>query len=138
MGRGGRPVHRLFVASSIASDASLRFVYPAHAGSTPAMSRSPPARGSRRRPKPSSPSCCPTADIRKLPVRPSVYAELLAGHHDPFRAAAAYDYGLAAALIIHASANPRSWMPMALAATARLLVRQSRWQGAGEPGLHGA
>lgn len=86
----------------VADDAPLEFVYPASGGLAPghvaitAASAHPLAaeafvafllseRGQRLLSAPG---------IRKLPVRPSVYRQLPAGYHDPFRAAAtgAYPY----------------------------------------------
>lgn len=91
-----------FVASAIANGAPIRFVYPAHGGINPgqiAITASAPnpdgaqafadfvlsEAGQRLLTDP---------DIRKLPVRPSVYAGLPADYPRPFAAAqhGAYDY----------------------------------------------
>ncbi|WP_273231329.1 ABC transporter substrate-binding protein [Pseudomonas kuykendallii] len=91
-----------FVASAIAGGARLEFLYPAHGGLNPgqiaiaAASRNGEAAeafvsfvlseaGQRVLADP---------DIRKLPVRESVYAQLPTTYHNPFRNAAAggYDY----------------------------------------------
>ncbi|MCW8159470.1 extracellular solute-binding protein [Stutzerimonas stutzeri] len=89
-----------FVASSIAAGAPLRFVYPAHGGLNPghvaitAGTREPEAAEAFVAfvLSASGQKLLANPDIRKLPVRPSVYADLPAGYHDPFRAAAAGAY----------------------------------------------
>lgn len=91
-----------FVAQAISKGASLRFIYPRHGGVNPgqvamlAAGRNP---GGARAfiaflLSPAGQKLLAHPDVRKLPVRPSVYAELPAGYHDPF-AAAAGGYGYA-------------------------------------------
>jgi phosphoglycerate transport regulatory protein PgtC len=91
-----------FVTSAIAGGARLEFLYPAHGGLNPgqiaiaASTRNAEAaeafvtfvlsEAAQR--------VLADPDIRKLPVRESVYAQLPATYHNPFRSAAAggYDY----------------------------------------------
>lgn len=92
-----------FVASAVSNGQPVGFVYPAHGGLNPAhiaITRS--ARdvdGARAFVRfvlsDAGQKLLADPDIRKLPVRPSVYAELPAGYHDPFKAASngAYAYG---------------------------------------------
>lgn len=92
-----------FVAQAISKGASLRFIYPRHGGVNPgqvamlAVGRNP--EGARAfiafLLSPAGQKLLAHPDVRKLPVRPSVYAELPAGYHDPFAAAAAGGYGYA-------------------------------------------
>lgn len=91
-----------FVAAAIAGGAPLDFIYPAHGGLNPgqiAISASTDNLDAARAfasfvLSASGQRLLAGPDIRKLPVRPAVYAELPAGYHDPFAAAAqgAYDY----------------------------------------------
>lgn len=92
-----------FVASAKANGEPVDFVYPAHGGLNPAFiaitaSTQAPA-GARAFARyvlsDAGQALLADADIRKLPVRPSVYAQLPAQYHDPFVAAGhgAYDYG---------------------------------------------
>lgn len=93
-----------FVASAIANDEPVSFVYPRHGGLNPAhiaitaqawhtkaarafVSFVLSARGQALLADP---------DIRKLPARPAVYAQLPSDYHNPFAAArqGAYRYGL--------------------------------------------
>ncbi|OLS62546.1 ABC transporter substrate-binding protein [Pseudomonas putida] len=91
-----------FVASAVSNGQPVAFVYPAHGGLNPAhiaITRSTKqADGARAFVRfvlsDAGQKLLADADIRKLPVRPSVYAELPAGYHDPFVAAqqGAYSY----------------------------------------------
>jgi phosphoglycerate transport regulatory protein PgtC len=90
-----------FVAAAIAKGAPLRFIYPKHGGVNPgqvaimAASRNPD--GARAFVSfllsDAGQKIVTHPDIRKLPVRPLVYAGLDAGYHNPFAAAAAGGYG---------------------------------------------
>lgn len=92
-----------FVASARANGEPVEFVYPAHGGLNPAFiaitAHSQAPEGARAFARyvlsPAGQALLADADIRKLPVRPSVYAQLPASYHDPFVAAdkGAYDYG---------------------------------------------
>ncbi|MEG0860738.1 MAG: extracellular solute-binding protein [Pseudomonas sp.] len=92
-----------FVASAVSNGQPVDFVYPAHGGLNPAhiaITRSAKdVEGARAFVRfvlsDAGQKLLADADIRKLPVRPSVYAELPAGYHDPFKAAStgAYTYG---------------------------------------------
>ncbi|MBE7376531.1 ABC transporter substrate-binding protein [Pseudomonas lopnurensis] len=89
-----------FVASAIAGGAPLQFIYPAHGGLNPGHIA---ITASTQKPEAAEAfvafvlsatgqKLLAAPDIRKLPVRPSVYTDLPAGYHDPFRAAAAGAY----------------------------------------------
>lgn len=92
-----------FVASAVSNGQPVDFVYPAHGGLNPAhIAITRDARdveGARAFVRfvlsEAGQKLLADPDIRKLPVRPSVYAGLPAGYHDPFAAAAkgAYRYG---------------------------------------------
>ncbi|MEN0106163.1 MAG: extracellular solute-binding protein [Pseudomonas sp.] len=92
-----------FVASAKANGEPVDFIYPAHGGLNPAHiaitahSQVPEGARAFARFVLSAPgqALLADADIRKLPVRPSVYQQLPAGYHNPFAAAqkGAYDYG---------------------------------------------
>lgn len=91
-----------FVASAVSNGQPVGFVYPAHGGLNPAhiaITRSTKqADGARAFVRfvlsDAGQKLLADPDIRKLPVRPGVYAELPAGYHDPFVAAeqGAYSY----------------------------------------------
>ncbi|THF64707.1 extracellular solute-binding protein [Pseudothauera nasutitermitis] len=89
-----------FVAAAIAGGAPLRFAYPLHGGINPAhvalTAGAPNPAGGRAFAafllSEEGQRLLAAEDIRKLPVRPSVYATLPAGYHDPFAAAAAGGY----------------------------------------------
>jgi ABC-type Fe3+ transport system substrate-binding protein len=91
-----------FVASAIANGAPVRFVYPRHGGINPAQvaipAEAPNPEGGRAFARfvlsEAGQRILAHPDIRKLPVRPSVYAGLPAGYYDPFAAAGlgAFDY----------------------------------------------
>lgn len=95
-----------FVASAIANGARLDFVYPAHGGMNPAslaiMAQAPNPAGAKVFAEfvmsGAGQRLLTHPDIRKLPVRPAVYADLPADYPRPFEAAArgAYDYDNAA------------------------------------------
>ena len=114
-----------FVASAIANGADIDFVYPLHGGMNPAHVAileegvNPGAanafvdfvlsvEGQTLLGHP---------DIRKLPVRPDVYANLAADYHNPFAAAeqGAYDYD-------HALGQPR--LPLLTALFEQMLVTE--------------
>jgi ABC-type Fe3+ transport system substrate-binding protein len=92
-----------FVASAKANGESVDFIYPAHGGLNPAhiaiTAHSKSLAGARAFAQyvlsDGGQRLLADADIRKLPVRPSVYAQLPADYHNPFVAAGkgAYDYG---------------------------------------------
>ncbi|MEE1865811.1 ABC transporter substrate-binding protein [Pseudomonas auratipiscis] len=92
-----------FVASAKANGEPVDFVYPAHGGLNPAFiavtAHSKAPDGARAFAQyllsETGQALLADADIRKLPVRPSVYAQLPEHYHDPFVAAGrgAYDYG---------------------------------------------
>ena len=90
-----------FVAAAIAKGAPLRFSYPRHGGVNPGqvaiMAGARNLEGARAFVTfllaEQGQRLVTHPDIRKLPVRPSVYATLDAGYHDPFVAAAAGGYG---------------------------------------------
>ncbi|MBK1614451.1 ABC transporter substrate-binding protein [Rubrivivax gelatinosus] len=90
-----------FAASAVARGAPLRFAYPAHGGVNPAhvalLRRAPNRAGALAfvRYVLSDAGQLLLADpgIRKLPVRPSVYARLPADYFNPFEAAARGGYG---------------------------------------------
>ncbi|MBM3103688.1 extracellular solute-binding protein [Pseudomonas sp. V1] len=92
-----------FVASTKANGEPVDFVYPAHGGLNPAFiaitAHSKAPDGARAFAQyvlsETGQALLADADIRKLPVRPSVYAQLPVQYHDPFVAAGrgAYDYG---------------------------------------------
>ncbi|THF56887.1 ABC transporter substrate-binding protein [Pseudothauera rhizosphaerae] len=91
-----------FVAAAIAGGAPLHFAYPRHGGINPAhvaiTAGAANPEGARAFARfvlsEAGQRLLADPDIRKLPVRPSAYAGLPAGYHDPFAAAAAgaYDY----------------------------------------------
>lgn len=91
-----------FVASAVSNGQPVDFVYPAHGGLNPAhiaITRSTKqADGARAFVRfvlsDAGQKLLADPDIRKLPVRPGVYAGLPAGYHDPFVAAeqGAYSY----------------------------------------------
>lgn len=92
-----------FVASAIANGEQVAFVYPAHGGLNPAhiaiTAHSRELTGARAFTQfvlsEEGQALLADPDIRKLPVRPSSYAQLPADYHNPFEAArqGAYDYG---------------------------------------------
>ena len=90
-----------FVASAIAKGAPLRFIYPKNGGVNPAqvaiMAGAKNVDGARAFVSfllsDAGQRLVTHPDIRKLPIRPSVYASLDAGYHNPFAAAAAGSYG---------------------------------------------
>jgi len=92
-----------FVASAKANGEPVDFIYPAHGGLNPAFiaitAHSEALAGARAFVQfvlsEAGQGLLADADIRKLPVRPSVYRHLPADYHDPFVAAGlgAYDYG---------------------------------------------
>ncbi|MFJ4375097.1 ABC transporter substrate-binding protein [Pseudomonas japonica] len=87
-----------FVASAVSNGQPVGFVYPAHGGLNPAhiaiTREAKQLAGARAFVRfvlsDAGQKLLADPDIRKLPVRPSVYAELPAGYHDPF--AAPYRY----------------------------------------------
>lgn len=91
-----------FVASAVSNGQPVGFVYPAHGGLNPAhiaITRSSKQVDGARAfvdfvLSDAGQTLLADPDIRKLPVRPSVYARLPAGYHDPFAAeqAGAYRY----------------------------------------------
>lgn len=91
-----------FVAAAIANGAPLRFIYPRHGGINPAQigitAEAPNPAGARAFVQfvlsDAGQRLITHPDIRKLPVRPSVYAGLPADYYDPFAAAGrgAFDY----------------------------------------------
>ncbi|MFJ2544982.1 ABC transporter substrate-binding protein [Pseudomonas sp. NPDC087612] len=91
-----------FVASAVSNGEAVEFVYPAHGGLNPAHIAIPrqarQVEGARAFVRfvlsPEGQRLLADPDIRKLPVRPSIYADLPAGYHDPFAAArqGAYAY----------------------------------------------
>ncbi len=99
--RGIAPSIDFFVAAAIAKGAPLSFIYPRHGGVNPgqvgilAAARNP--EGARAFVtfllSDAGQKILAHPDIRKLPVRPSVYAQLPAGYHHPFAAADAGQYG---------------------------------------------
>ena len=92
-----------FVASAVSNGQPVDFVYPAHGGLNPAhiaITRSAKdVAGARAFARfvlsDAGQKLLADPDIRKLPVRPGVYAGLPKGYHDPFVAArnGAYAYG---------------------------------------------
>lgn len=92
-----------FVASAVSNGQPVDFVYPAHGGLNPAHIAI--TRGAKNVDgarafvrfvlSDAGQTLLADADIRKLPVRPAVYAQLPPGYHDPFAAAGngAYTYG---------------------------------------------
>jgi phosphoglycerate transport regulatory protein PgtC len=98
--RGIGPSIDFFVAAAIAKGAPLRFIYPKHGGVNPGqvaiMASARNLDGARAFVSfllsDAGQKIVTHPDIRKLPVRPSVYAGLDAGYHDPFVAAAAGGY----------------------------------------------
>ena len=90
-----------FVAAAIAKGAPLRFIYPKQGGVNPGqvaiMANAHNLEGARAFVafllSDVGQQMVTHADIRKLPVRPSVYAKLNGGYHNPFVAAAAGGYG---------------------------------------------
>ncbi|MDD5365625.1 MAG: extracellular solute-binding protein [Gallionellaceae bacterium] len=91
-----------FVASAIANGAPVRFDYPRHGGINPAQvalpAEAPNPDGGRAFAQfvlsEAGQRMLAHPDIRKLPVRPSVYADLPAAYYNPFVAASlgAFDY----------------------------------------------
>lgn len=94
-----------FVASARANGEAVAFVYPAHGGLNPAhiaiTARSRQLPGARAFTEfvlsEAGQSLLADPDIRKLPVRPSVYAKLPTDYHNPFDAARQGAYGYAGA-----------------------------------------
>jgi phosphoglycerate transport regulatory protein PgtC len=90
-----------FVAAAIAKGAPLRFAYPKNGGVNPAqvaiMAKAKNLDGARDfvtfLQSEAGQKIITHPDIRKLPIRPSVYASLDAGYHNPFAVAAAGGYG---------------------------------------------
>lgn len=90
-----------FVAAAIAKGAPLRFAYPKNGGVNPAqvaiLSKAKNLDGARDfvtfLQSEAGQRIITHPDIRKLPIRPSVYASLGADYHNPFAAAAAGGYG---------------------------------------------
>ncbi|MFT3800440.1 MAG: ABC transporter substrate-binding protein [Burkholderiaceae bacterium] len=97
---GIAPSIDFFVASAIARGAPLQFVYPRQGGINPGhvalLQGSPHADIARRFIdfvlSDAGQSLLLHPDIRKLPVRPGVYAKAPAGYHDPFATAARGGY----------------------------------------------
>lgn len=96
-----------FVASAVANGAPLRFVYPRRSGINPGQiaitAAAPNPDGAKAFTafvlSDAGQKILTHADIRKLPARPSAYADLPADYHNPFVAAeaGAYDFdGIAA------------------------------------------
>ncbi len=89
-----------FVASAIANGAPLKFVYPRQGGVNPAhvavTAASPNPEGAKAFVSfvlsEAGQRLLTHPDIRKLPVRPAVYAGLPADHHNPFAVAAQGGY----------------------------------------------
>jgi ABC-type Fe3+ transport system substrate-binding protein len=89
-----------FVAAAIAKGAPLSFSYPKNGGVNPAqvaiMAGARNVAGARDfvtfLQSEAGQKILANPDIRKLPIRPSVYASLDAGYHNPFAAAAAGGY----------------------------------------------
>lgn len=87
-----------FVASAVSNGQPVDFVYPAHGGLNPAhiaiTRKAHQVEGARAFVRfvlsDAGQALLADPDIRKLPVRPSVYAQLPVGYHDPF--AAPYRY----------------------------------------------
>jgi phosphoglycerate transport regulatory protein PgtC len=90
-----------FVAAAIAKGAPLRFIYPkhggVHSGQVAIMAAARNLDGARAfvtfLQSDAGQKLVTHPDVRKLPVRPSVYAGLDAGYHNPFVAAEAGGYG---------------------------------------------
>ncbi|MDH0303362.1 MULTISPECIES: extracellular solute-binding protein [unclassified Pseudomonas] len=92
-----------FVASAIANGEDVGFVYPRHGGLNPAhiaiTAKARHVQGARDFAafvlSPDGQKLLADPEIRKLPARPSVYAQLSGAYHDPFAAArqGAYRYG---------------------------------------------
>jgi ABC-type Fe3+ transport system substrate-binding protein len=90
-----------FVAAAIAKGAPLRFIYPkhggVHSGHVAIMAGAHHLDGARAfvtfLQSEAGQKLVTHPDVRKLPVRPSVYAGLEAGYHNPFVAAEAGGYG---------------------------------------------
>ncbi len=86
-----------FAVSAIAKGAPLQFIYPKHTGVNPAQvaitASAPNVEGASRFVEfvvsDAGQKILADPTIRKLPVRPSVYAELPTSYFDPFKAAAA-------------------------------------------------
>jgi len=107
---GRRPIGvsiDFFSVSAIANGAPLKFIYPRHGGINPAhvaiTAQAPHPAGARAFVdfvlSPAGQLLLASPDIRKLPVRPSVYRQLPAGYFDSFAAAAkgAFDFDAEAA-----------------------------------------
>jgi ABC-type Fe3+ transport system substrate-binding protein len=100
--RGIAPSIDFFVAAAIAKGAPLRFIYPkhggVHSGQVAIMAGARNLDGARAFVtfllSDAGQKLVTHPDVRKLPVRPSVYAGLDTGYHNPFVAAEAggYDY----------------------------------------------
>jgi ABC-type Fe3+ transport system substrate-binding protein len=94
--RGIGPSIDFFVASAIVKGAPLRFIYPKNGGVNPAqvaiMAGAKNLEGGRAFVSfllsEAGQRLVTHPDIRKLPIRPSVYASMDAGYHNPFVAAA--------------------------------------------------
>jgi ABC-type Fe3+ transport system substrate-binding protein len=96
------PTIDFFAVAAIANGARLRFIHPRHGGLNPAhvaiTAEAKEPEGARAFAafvlSEAGQRLLTDREIRKLPVRPSVYAGLAADHHDPFAAAraGAYDY----------------------------------------------
>ncbi|MCP3751903.1 ABC transporter substrate-binding protein [Pseudomonas sp. SBB6] len=92
-----------FVASAISNGQPVEFVYPAHGGLNPAhiaiTRTAKQVEGARAFVhfvlSPEGQTLLADPDIRKLPVRPGVYAQLPADYHDPFAAARQGSYAYA-------------------------------------------
>lgn len=90
-----------FINAAIAGGSKLSFAYPRHNGVNPAhvaiTASAANVAGARAFVafllSPQGQQLLADADIRKLPVRPQVYADLPAGYHDPFAAAEHGAYG---------------------------------------------
>jgi len=94
-----------FVASAVSNGQPVDFVYPVHGGLNPAhiaiTRTAKQVDGARAFVRfvlsDAGQRLLADPDIRKLPVRPGVYAELPAGYHDPFAAARKGGYAYKAA-----------------------------------------
>lgn len=95
-----------FVNAAIAGGAPLQFAYPRHGGINAAHAAITASASNLAGARaflafllsPQGQHLLADPDIRKLPVRPEVYAGLPAGYHDPFAAAARGGYGYDAEL----------------------------------------
>ncbi|WP_414867094.1 ABC transporter substrate-binding protein [Pseudomonas donghuensis] len=92
-----------FVASAVSNGQPVEFVYPTHGGLNPAhiaiTRTAKQVEGARAFVRfvlsPEGQTLLADPDIRKLPVRPGVYAQLPADYHDPFAAARQGSYAYA-------------------------------------------